>query len=221
MRSSPISTERRQPTARLSLLAAGLAVVLLSGCSEVQVETPTPAPPSPSALPTLPPIGFNHRYGNNPVASADAFALERKLFSQKEYWEVAIASVPAAAGYVAPGDVGATSAARPRLSELTLVLATESLATIRALLAGGDSAQQTYCVTLLDGLRTTGYSNLTKATVDVYFGEQDRHAELAWTPAAGYTFSVFDNDLRGTQFNPNPSSTPFSTVPTPTPKPTP
>src|SRR5437899_8064202 len=160
MRSSPTSTERRRRRAPAALAAAALGGLLLAACSEVQVETPTPIPPTPSTLPTLPPIGFNHRYGNNPVASADAFAMERKLFSQKEYWEVAIASTPAQEGYVAPSDVGAVTTARPRLTGLTLVLATESLATIQGLLAAGDPAQQTYCVKLLDQLRATGYSNL-------------------------------------------------------------
>lgn len=219
MRSSPISTEagRRSRRRLTAVAAAGLVGLLLGACSEVQVEHPTPVPPTPSGLPTLPPIGFNHRYGNNPVASADAFTLERQLFAQKEYWEVAIAASPVAAGYVPITDAAATVAARPHLTSVTLVLATESLVTIRALLAGGDPAQQAYCVKLLDGLRATGYSGLTAATVDVYFGEQDRHAELTWNPTAGYRFTVFDNDLRGTQINPNPSGTPFPTVPTATP----
>jgi len=216
MRSLPTSTEARRGPARAATAAALLgAVLLLAGCSEVQVETPTAAPPTPSALPTLPPIGFNHRYGNNPIASADAFAMERKLFAQKQYWEVAIATQPAEVGYVVLTDVAGTARARPKLNALTLVLATESLATIKELLTGGDPAQQAYCVSLLDQLRGTGYNNLSSATVDVYFGEQDRHAELSWTPASGYSYKIFDNDLRGTQIN--PTGTPFSTIPTATP----
>jgi hypothetical protein len=180
----------------------------------VQHPTPTP-PPTTSAVPTLPPIGFNHRYGTNPVAAADAFRLERDLFSRKQYWEVAVRTLPDAAGFVDPTDVGAVAHARTLSTGLTLVIATEALATIKGLLANGDAGQQTYCQQLVDALRADGYTSLTSVTVLVYFTEQDRHAQLTWTPAAGYHYTVFDNDLRGTTLNPSPSSTPFGGVPSP------
>lgn len=156
--------------------------------------TPTPAP----AGPTLPPIGFNHRYGNNPVAAADGFDLERLLYSQQVFWEVGIRADPQLAGFVDRANPGAVAQARAKTTTLVISLATERLQTIKGMLAfASDAAQQQYCVALLDHLRALGYSNVTKVTMLVFFTEQDEHALLEWTPAKGYTFTVNDNDLRG------------------------
>jgi hypothetical protein len=201
------------------MLSAGVVTVasgVLTACSEVTVQhaTPTPAPTT-SSVPTLPPIGFNHRYGTNPVAAADAFRLERDLFSRKQYWEVALRTLPDAAGYVQVTDLAAVNRSRTQSTGVTLVIATEAIATIKDLLAGGDAAQQAFCQQLLDALRADGYGAFTTATVLVYFTEQDRHAQLTWTPSDGYHFTVFDNDLRGTTINPSPSTTPFAAPPSP------
>jgi hypothetical protein len=208
----PTSTDRR----RRALLCTALAALagLLSGCSEAQVARTTPvASATPIVLATLPPIGFNHRYGNNPVAAADAFALERKLFSQKEYWEVGLRADPAAAGFVDESDPNATAAARGRFSTIFVILASESLPTLRALLAGGDAGQQQYCQQLVDGLRTQGYTGLQNVTMAVFFGENDRHADLTWSRGGGYTFKILDNNLNGALQTPIPTATPFATPP--------
>ena len=63
------------------LLALG-CVTALSACDDFSLVAVTTTP-NLAALPSLPPIGFNHRYGNNPVASADGFQLERLLFSHR------------------------------------------------------------------------------------------------------------------------------------------
>lgn len=194
------------------VLATLLLLPLLAGCSEVVVERPTP---SPTAAPSLPPIGFNHRYGNNPVAAADGFQLERQLFARKDYWEAALATTPVEAGYIDRADPAAVTRARASVSELVMVMATESLPTIRAFLKDGHPGQLSYCTALVDGLRTTGYSGLTKVTIYIYFGEQDRHAMVSWHSGGSYEIQVYDNDLVGTSVN--PSSTPFGSVPLPTP----
>ncbi len=191
-----------------------VAPLLLAGCSEAQVTHPAPSStPPPFALGSMPPIGFNHRYGNNPVAAADAFALERSLFSAKQYWEVAMRADPATAGYVEESDPVASRAARARVTSLLLVIASESATTLRQLVALDNAGQQAYCRQLLDRLRAEGYSGLRSADVEVYFGESHVHAKLSWTAAGGYQFTVYDNNLNGALLRPIPSATPFATPP--------
>jgi hypothetical protein len=57
-------------------------------------STPVPS----AATLALPPIGYNHRYGNNPVSAKDGFALERALFASRIFWEVAVKADPDSAG---------------------------------------------------------------------------------------------------------------------------
>jgi len=185
----------------------------VSGCSEAQVTAPPTATASPFALFSLPPIGYNHRFGNNPVTAADAFALERALFAKKEYWEVALSAQPYAVGYVDALNPQADAAARPAFTSLTMVIASESLPTLRQMVANGDAGQKAYCIQFLDQLRSEGYTGLTDVTLTVYFGESDRHATLTWTRKAGYSYTIYDNNLNGLLTRPLPSATPFATPP--------
>jgi len=197
-------------------LCSGLAAAaLLSACSEAQVTHPTPqASATPIVIATLPPIGFNHRYGNNPVTAADAFAVERALFAKKQYWEVGLRADPAQAGYVQETDAQAAAAARAKFTDMFLVVASESLPTLRALVEMGDAGQQKYCEQLVQQFVDEGYTGLQTATVAVFFGESDRHATLSWTKAGGYTFKILDNNLNGALVTPVPSATPFVAQPT-------
>lgn len=172
-------------------------------------------PPSASAVTTLPPFGYNHRYGNNPVAAADAFRLERQLIARGEYWEVAISTDPAAAGFVDRPDAAAMGAARAGARRLSMIIATEIAPTIRALLAGGNAGQQAYCTGLFDQVRALGYGGLESATVEVYFTERDHHSRLSWSAAGGSTYSVLDGDLGGDLSRLPGGTTPFPVPPTP------
>lgn len=206
---------RRLQRAGAALCAGLAAAALLSACSEAQVTHPTPAATAtPIVIATLPPIGFNHRYGNNPVASADGFAMERQLFAAKQYWEVGLRADPATAGYVDESDAQAAAAARAKFTDVFLVVASESLPTLRAMVALGDAGQQQYCEQLVDRLRGVGYTGIQQATVMVFFGEADRHATLTWSKAAGYSFRILDNNLNGSLVTPVPSATPFVAPPT-------
>jgi len=204
---------QRGSRAVAALIGAALCAAVLSACSgEAVVTHPTPeASQTPIVLTTLPPIGFNHRYGNNPVAASDAFAMERRLFAQKQYWEVGLRTDPAQAGFVDEGDAVATASARAKSTDMLLILASESLPTLRALLVAGDAGQQQYCQDLVEQLRTQGYTGLRKVNLVVFFGESDRHAELDWSPGAGYSFKVLDNNLNGALLTPIPTATPFAT----------
>ena len=170
----------------------------------------TPAPSSSGFVP--PPTGFNHRFGNTPLSAKDGFALERSVYAQHEYWEVAIRIDPEQEGYVKLSDARAVRAARHAVTSILLVVATEDRYTIVGLLAwpgANDSGQEQYAEDLLSELRGYGYDNLQKAQVLIYFTEADQHAALNWTPAAGYSFKVFDGDLKGTTLRPLPQTTPL------------
>jgi len=196
----------------LAALCAAAVAALLTACDEAQVTHATAAPTTtPIVLSTLPPIGFNHRYGNNPVTAADAFAMERQLFAVKQYWEVGLRADPTQAGYVDETNPTLASAARARFTDATVIIASESLPTLRDLLQRGDAGQQQYCQQLVEQLRAQGYTGLQQATVAVFFGEGDRHAELTWTKAGGYVFKVLDGNLGNSLLTPVPSATPFVT----------
>lgn len=183
-------------------------MLALSGCSDFVVLHPVATTTQP--VQSLPPIGFNHRYGNTPLAAADGFALERSLFSAQEFWEVGVNTQPQAAGFIDRSDPRAVAAARAKVTVLLVALATERLNTIHGMLAyPQDSGQEQYCIDILQHFRALGYSSVTKATVLVFFTEQDEHASLTWTSAAGYHFAVYDHDLAGNQFRPGPTATPL------------
>jgi hypothetical protein len=164
---------------------------------------------------TLPPFGYNHRYGNNPVAAADAFRLERQLIARGEYWELAISTEPAQAGTVDHPDAAALAAARTGARQATVIIATEIASTIRARLAGGRAGQQAYCMALLDQVRALGYGGLETAKLEVYFTERDHHAELSWSASGGSTYTVLDGDLGGDLSKLPGGTTPFPAPPTP------
>jgi hypothetical protein len=189
-------------------LAAPLALAL-SGCGDFVIVAPT-ATPNAAATQTLPPIGFNHRYGNDPISAADGFALERTLFSASEFWEVAVGTDPQLAGFVDRSNPAAVVAARAKVTTMRISLGTERLNTIQGMLAyPQDTGQEQYCIAIVDHFRALGYTSLTKATLYVFFTEADLHATLGWTRAGGYSFKVFDNDLRGNSFRPGPTATPL------------
>lgn len=190
------------------LVVVALPAMMLSACSDFVILAPTATPNA--AVQTLPPIGFNHRYGNDPISAADGFALERSLFSLSEFWEVAVRTEPQLAGFVDRSDPRAVASARAKATNLTISVATERLNTIQGLLAfRQDAGQEQYCIAIVDHFRALGYTGLTAVTMFVYFTEADRHATLSWTRAGGYTFKVFDNDLRGNAFSPGPTATPL------------
>lgn len=182
---------------------------LLSGCAELTIVAASPTP-NQQATPSLPPIGFNHRYGNDPMASKDGFTLERSMFASRVFWEVAIRTDPAIAGYVDLTKPAAFAAARHKVTSVLVVIATEDRATITGLLAYGSHAgQERYCEALLNAVRAMGYDAFTKAQVLVFFTEADEHAQLSWTAKAGYTYAVYDNDLQGTGITARPGQTPL------------
>ncbi|MBV8301668.1 MAG: hypothetical protein JOY68_07075 [Candidatus Dormibacteraeota bacterium] len=182
---------------------------MLSGCADFTVVAATPTPGPGSFVP--PPTGFNHRFGNTPLSSKDGFALERALYGQEVFWEVAVRIEPLKPGYVQLSDGPAVAAARGQVTSILLVIATEDRLTITGLLAskGGDAGQKRYAEQLLDVLHVMGYTNLQSATVLIYFTEADEHARLDWNRSTGYTFSVYDNDLRGSNLTPKPATTPL------------
>jgi hypothetical protein len=194
---SRIRSSRTSTELRLAACALLCVTPLLSGCADFTVVEATAAPSA--ATLSLPAIGFNHRYGNNPLAAVDGLAMERQFYSEKVFWEVAIHTDPVKAGYVKLGDKAAVRAARHAVTHMLVVVATEFRAMIEAVLAfHGNSAQEMYSQALLGHLREAGYDAITSAEVIVFFTESDQHSKLSWTATGGYQFSIFDNNLQGT-----------------------
>ncbi|MBV9101294.1 MAG: hypothetical protein JOZ46_01310 [Candidatus Dormibacteraeota bacterium] len=200
------------PHWRLRRARRGLALLLLgaslAGCAELTIVEATPAPSSNAV--TLPPIGFNHRYGNNPVSAKDGFNIERSLYATRQYWEFALRADPQIAGYVNLADPTAVARARHNTKTLLLVLATENGATITGLLAfRSDPGQEMYAEQLFNRVRALGYDNLTSGQMLIFFTEADNHAKLTWSPAKGFAYTVYDNDLRSSALTPGPTQTPL------------
>lgn len=203
---------RRRGSAAAAAASVTLVALLLSGCADYVLVHPTPTPDIP--VQSLPPIGYNHRYGNNPVAAADGFATERALFAQGVFWEVGVRADPQIAGFVDRSDPAAVARARAQTTSLLVSIATERLFTIVGMLALGDDAkQEAYCEALLQHFRDLGYTHLAKASVLVFFTEQDEHAILTWTPAGGYQYTVNDGDLKGNSIANTASATPLPAPP--------
>ena len=192
----------------LRLTAAAMLFLALSGCAELTIVETTPIPTA--ATLGLPPIGYNHRFGNSPLSAKDGFALERSLFGDRTYWEIAIQANPLKAGFIDLAKPANVTAARHAITSLLLVMATEDRNTISGLLAyRSHDAQAAYCETFLAALRALGYDAFTSAQVLVFFTESDEHAKLTWSPKDGYKFVVYDNDLAHTGLTPGPSQTPL------------
>ena len=187
---------------------------LIAGCGDYRIV----AEPKPAAASvTLPPIGFNHLYGENPVAARDASLMERQLFAQYVYWEVYVYTSPVQAGFVKLGDFAAVAAARRNVTSLLLVVATEDRTTIqRYLAAPGKAGQEKYAEELLQAMRGFGYSNLTSAEVRVYFSERFEYSSLTWSAAHGYSYDVL---IRGFNLGSSPGITPLPVPVTPTTRP--
>lgn len=202
-----------RPARHLAVIAAG--ALLAGGCGDYHVVS---APKTVAGSVTLPPIGFNHLYGENPVAARDASVMERQLFAANVYWEVYVYTEPVQAGFVKLGDPAAVSAARQKVTSLLLVVATEDRTTIqRYLAASGKAGQEKYAEELLQAMRGFGYGNITSAEVRVYFSERFEYSSLMWTQAHGYSYNVL---LKGFDFGSSPGVTPLPVPETPTTLPT-
>ena len=190
------------------IAAAGL---LAAGCGDYRIVN---APRTVAGSVTLPPIGFNHLYGENPVAARDASVMERQLFAQNVYWEVYLYTEPVQAGFVKLGDPAAVSAGRRKVTSVLLVVATEDRTTIqRYLAAPGKAGQEKYAEELLQAIRGFGYDNLSSAEVRVYFSERFEYSSLNWTLAHGYSYNVL---IKGFALGSSPGITPLPVPATPT-----
>lgn len=196
------------------LLILVAACVLLGGCGDFTI-TKTPSLGSNSLL-RLPPIGFNHVYGPNPLASRDAMSLERELFAEGAFWEVYLGPEPVQSGFVKLSDQRAVQAARLGVSSLIVTVATENINTIDGLLAfPGDPGPAKYAEKLLQNVQAIGYGNISSAQVHIYFSERYEYANLTWNKSSGYSFAVlikWEAPPRGTAPLPSPTLRPTSTI---------
>jgi len=181
---------------------------LLAACGEMSVIT-TYKSYSPAG--GLPPIGFNHQFGLNPVTSRDAFELERWFFSKDVFWEVYFWTSPQKIGFVPLGDTSAVVATRHAVTSVDLTIASEDPHTLSGLLVyPGNPGPETYAEQLLQVIRALGYDKFSSARVHIYFSELYQYAILNWSRSAGYSFDVLlkESPVAGAAPLPKPTAPP-------------
>ena len=188
------------------LLALSLTT---AACSDYHIVT---IPKSVTGSVQLPPIGFNHLYGENPIAARDGLTLERQFWAGNVYWEVFLYTQPIENGFVSLGNAAAVQAARHRITGLILTVATEDTTTINRFLAfPGLPGQKTYAEAMLHAVEGFGYDSVSTAQVRIYFGELNEYANLTWNQSTGYNYKVLLNGFGEVQ-----GVTPLPTPETPT-----
>lgn len=175
----------RALVARRRLSLAGLALgaaLLLSGCSQVAI------------IKTAPLAGtYDAKYGNDPLAAADAHALEGNLKSVGQAWGIRFVTQPADAGYVNVSDNNQLLAGRGKVSVLDITLTATAPATLQGFSAGGPTYEQQYVETMAVRISQAGYNHLTAVRIDVYF-QSSHHAVLTWSVKhpTDFSYKVLD-----------------------------
>ena len=167
----------RLPLAGL-LLGATLA---LTGCSQVAVIRSAP----------LTRGSFDTSFGNDPLAAADAAALQNALRRQGAVWTITINTQPAAAGDINATDVHQLVAARGKVSRFGMTVSLTDAGAQSTFSARGPEGEQRTLQTLMQDVAQAGYIHITAVRVDVYY-QSSHHAVLTWTAATGFVYKVLD-----------------------------
>ena len=172
------------PFRRLGLAALLLSgATLLTGCEQVAIIRSAPV----AALN----IGFEHKFGNNPLAAADAGSLQQALAIRGQVWGIKLDTKPEAAGAIQVSDPKAVRDGRARMTSLTMTLRADAQATIDGFSSRGPQTEQLYIEALIRAIANAGYTHLTAIDVVVFF-HSTKHALLTWRPAGGFHYKVLD-----------------------------
>ena len=176
---TPLSLRRITRAGLMALLL--LPALALSGCSAVAViKTAAPAT-----------SGFDTRYGNNPMAAADAAALQSALAANGQLWSIRLDTQPAAAGNVKVTDQNVLIAARGKVSSFTVTLTATAQSTIDGVSSRGAAGEQDYLQRLVQAIARAGYVKVTSVRVDLYF-RSSHHGVLTWKSGVGFAYTVLD-----------------------------
>jgi hypothetical protein len=169
------SLSARSRTAR-RLASAGLvaATIAVAGCASPVARKAGPSPAvSPVAEVPLP--DYNSRLGSNRLAAEAGVALGRLLYQGGQYWEVYVRTTPPVLpGKYDPGHPQASAPAAALVTQVDVVMATESGAAIRVFGAGGD-AHERAVLSELDAALRKAFPNLATDNMRVFYGESFQH----------------------------------------------
>ena len=171
-----------RPRLHLAGLLAGAALsVALAGCSEVAVIRSAPV----SAA------HFDPKFGNDPLAAADAASLESALKARNQVWGIRIVTQPAAAGDVTVTNLNQLVAARGKVTSFAMVLTATAQGTLQGFSSQGPQGEQAYLENLVQAIAGAGYARVRSVEIDVWF-QSSHHSVLTWAPSTGFVYKVLD-----------------------------
>jgi len=171
---------RPAATAALATLLLG-ATLALTGCSEVAIIRSAPVAAA----------AFDAKFGNDPLAAADASSLQSALRLRGQLWDIKLHTEPAAAGNVNATNVTQLVAARGKVNSLGMTLTATSDSMQSTFSSRGSQGEQAYLESLLQAIAQAGYTHIRAVRVDVYF-QSSHHSVLTWKPSTGFVYSVLD-----------------------------
>jgi hypothetical protein len=177
---SPVSLLRSAaPRAALAATLLGGAMAL-AGCEQVAIIRSAPAVAT-----------YDQKHGNDPLAAADATALETGLRQRGQAWTMRFDTLPASAGQVKVTSQQSVLQGRARTTSLTVTLIATVNATLKGFAAQGAQGEQAYLEQLVQIIANAGYTGLQAIRVDVWF-QSSHHATLTWSARTGFVYKVLD-----------------------------
>jgi hypothetical protein len=171
---------RRTPArAALAALLLGGAFCL-SGCEQVAIIRSAPVA-----------ANYDQKHGNDPLAAADAAALETGLGQRGQVWTMRFDIQPVSAGDVKTTTQKTVLAGRAKVTSLVVTLVATADATLKGFGALGSEGEKSYLEQLVQVLANAGYTGLRAVRVDVWY-RSSHHGTLTFTSSAGFAYKVLD-----------------------------
>lgn len=165
---------------RAAALAIAAIATITGGCAPAGPPASAPRPsPTPGASP--PPIpDFNARVGSNRVAAEASLKVARSLYADTEYWEVFVRTTPPQLdGKYDPADPATAAPLALQVTELDIVMATESAGTIRHFGAGGVNHERAEIRAAVNILKSA-FPKATRISFRIFYGEAFQHATATY-----------------------------------------
>lgn len=164
------------------------ALAAACACSVSYQPSASPSPSPRSVTSPLPAPDYNRRLGTNRAAAEAAAQIGRQLAGQSGYWEVSIRTKPDALAW--SDEASFQEAQRARVTDVTVVMATESGAAVRSFRAGGHPHEQSVVNQVAAALQAL-FKSAASVQVLVFFGESDEHA-IGVLAAGKVSYRVLD-----------------------------
>lgn len=186
----------RRPENSLVLILLGLLVIggVISRLAGAGQDTPgTSASASPvtqAPIVAVSPREFATRAGNNRAGAAAAQVVAKSLYADHQsYWEVFIRTTPSALPPVDPTNPDTALQSGSAVTDIKMVMATESGVALKHFMAGGHPHEQATMLGVAELLR----SRFPRAviSIDIYYGESHQHATATYTGST-FVYKVVD-----------------------------